>query len=197
GNKYRCDYLMAVSTNLKTIALELVEGWKPGGETEKIWTTPGPENAVLRSDREAINEVLGTLVHGLEAVRDLRIGVFLRKEAAKDRPRVAILRRSDNSLPMIIGNIAAAEKMLNTSQIATLVDGTGLSALDRILFDLQNARKALSAIDVPIAEALQDPQSRQKIVYAGTAVGFAIKTADQDFATAAGLSSGFSFSDGD
>ncbi len=197
GNLYRCDYLLAVAGNLRSIANELVIEWNPGSEAKSIWTMPGANNPVLKDNREAVNEVLGTIVHGLESVRDIRIGAFLRSEPSKDKPRLAIFRRSENTLRSISGNLDAIDKLIDAAELGSLVDAEGQVYLKNIRFDLQNAVRTLRGLPSEFTGLLNDPVAREKIVYVRTAVGFAIKTADQDFARSAGLSSGFSFSDGD
>ncbi|MEM7216328.1 MAG: imelysin family protein [Pseudomonadota bacterium] len=197
GDKFRCSYAATVSQNLAKIASILIDGWQANGDATKTWTVPGPDNPVLRSPKEAVNELLGTLVHGLESIRDLRIGAFLRKETSKDRPRVAIFRRSENTMTMIAANIAAIKRLLLQSGAQSLLSPEDGPIFDNIIFELENAERVANAIPEPLGNSITEPEHRDRLVYLRTSVGFAIGMLDQDFAAAAGLSSGFSFSDGD
>ncbi len=197
GDPFRCAYAQAITRNLQQISLELLDGWSDESAAMKLWTQPGPENPILREPREAVNELLGTLVHGLETIRDIRIGAFLKSESKKDRPRVALFRRSENTLLVTNANMLALKELLLKSGITTMLEEQDRALVDNVVFELQNAQRVLSGIEEPIADALANPESRNKLVYLKTSVSFAIGMLDEDIARAAGLSSGFSFSDGD
>ncbi|MEO0328251.1 MAG: imelysin family protein [Pseudomonadota bacterium] len=197
GDAFRCAYAQAASSNLSIIAREISQNWNDNGAAYKIWTNPGPANPVLKNQREGVNTLLGTLVHGLESIRDLRISAFLRSEPAKDRPRVALFRRSENTLMMISHNIEATRKLFSISDAKLLLSSDDKPLFDNVLFELENAQRMADSIQSPISVALQNPEQRAKIEYLKTSISFAIQMLDEDFAIAAGLSSGFSFSDGD
>ncbi|MEM9279042.1 MAG: imelysin family protein, partial [Pseudomonadota bacterium] len=197
GDRFRCNYAKTISRNLAEIAGELSNGWADNGPSTIIWTGPGPENPVLRTPREAVNELLGTLVHGLESIRDIRISAFLRAEASKDRPRVAIFRRSENTMNMISNNIGAVRRLLLESGAETLLEPEDRPVFSNVIFELENAERVAGMIPEPVGETIKDPEQRNRLSYLRTSIGFAIEMLDQDFAKAAGLSSGFSFSDGD
>ncbi|MEM9330616.1 MAG: imelysin family protein [Pseudomonadota bacterium] len=197
GDEFRCAYAYTVSQNLAGIAALLSQGWRQDASATEIWTSPGPQNAILRTPREAVNELLGTTVHALESIRDIRIGAFLRSEASKDRPRVAIFRRSENTMNMIHNNIVAVKNLLLVSGAENLLEQADKPILDNVIFELENAERAAKTISEPIGEAILQPEQRDRLSYLRVSIGFAIQTLDQDFASAAGLSSGFSFSDGD
>ncbi|MEM8650747.1 MAG: imelysin family protein [Pseudomonadota bacterium] len=197
GNKFRCNYATAVSMNISNISSELSDDWLDDSETMRIWGQPGPGNPVLKKDLEAVNELLGLMVHGLEAIRDIRIGAFLRSEAKKDRPRVAIFRRSENTVAVLENNIRAVRQLFEMSDAGLLLKEEDQGIYGNIVFELKNAENVAAQIPVPLSESLKDPDIRERIVYLRTSVNFAIEMLDQDFAKAAGLSSGFSFSDGD
>jgi predicted lipoprotein len=63
---------------------------------EQVWSNPGPDNPHYRTADESLTEVLNTLIHGLEMVRDVRIGGFLGETPENDKPKQAIYWRSDD-----------------------------------------------------------------------------------------------------
>ncbi|MEM7069765.1 MAG: imelysin family protein [Pseudomonadota bacterium] len=197
GNGFRCEYGQAVSQNLVNLSNELVTGWEDGGSAYSIWSSPGPDNPIIRTSKEAVNLVLGTLVHGLESIRDLRLGSFLKGEPKKDRPRVAIFRRSEITMRVLVSNIGAVKKLLVQSGAIDLLDNEDRYIVDNVVFELNQAERVASEIGDPIAKALESPGEREKLLYLKTSLTSAIVMLDQDFAKSAGLSSGFSFSDGD
>ena len=197
GNDFRCEFGLNVSTNINSIGNELVDLWQENSLASDVWTKPSYDNQVFKNPGEAVNELLATLVHGLERVRDIRIGSFLKKTAEKDRPRSALFRRSENTIPMIVSNIRALEALLVDSDAHLLLDEEDQAIAGSIIFELKNAAKIAQEIPEPLANSLQSDELRKKLIYLKLTLKFAIDMLDQDFAAAAGLSSGFSFSDGD
>ena len=197
GEAFRCNYAKAITANLRHISDVVSKEWADGSPATRTWTQPGNGNEILREPEEAVNALLGTLVHGLEAIKDIRIGAFLKKEAKKDRPRAAIFRRSGDTMNVIAGNIRAVNRLLQLSDSKRLLDEEFVPVVSNVIFELDQAETVSRGLTAPIGEVLGDPEERGKLEYLKTSLSFAIKTLDQDFASAAGLSSGFSFSDGD
>jgi len=196
-DEYRCKYGAAVAQNLTSIGQTLVDGWSKNAKATGIWTNPSEDNPVLRNSREAVNEILGTMVHGLEAVRDIRIGAFLRENVSKDRPRSALFRRSENTIPVIAANISSVEALLTQSNAGLLLSDENQVVLNNVLFQLNDAKSTVANITMPVPKALKDKTLRSKLEYLKLSLKFAITQLDEDFAKAIGISSGFSFSDGD
>ncbi|MBO6814971.1 MAG: peptidase M75, Imelysin [Rhizobiaceae bacterium] len=197
GDGFRCRYALAISENLKVISAGLSSGWSKTSDATAIWTDPGIDNPVLKSPAEAVNELLGTLVHGLENIKDVRIGAFLSGEGSRDRPKVALFRRSENTLMMIVENIRSVKTLLVQSEAKTLLDDSTKAIFTNVIFELDNAERVAASITRPVANALGDEEMRGRLEYVRTSLGYAIDILDQDFAQATGFSSGFSFSDGD
>jgi len=197
GNEFRCAYTQAIAVNLRGMSAEIREDWQAKDRTGQLWTEPGARNPILTSPREAVNELLGTLVHGLETIRDIRIGAFLKSDAERDKPRRALFRRSKNTLLIIGANIRAVRELLVQSELRGLMSPEDVPLVDNVIFELQNLELAVGSINEPVAEALENSKERKKLAYLLTSLNYAIRLFDEDIAQAAGLSSGFSFSDGD
>jgi len=197
GETFRCKFADTIATNLQDISAELVNAWKAEDGVKAQWKNPGNPNSVFRTDLEAVNELLGTAVHGLEAVRDIRLGAFLRKAPPSDRPKSALLWRSNNTIPAMIANVEMVAKLFETGGMDEMISNDEFGVINSIKFELSQVLSAMRAIDKPINLALKDADQREKLEYLKLALGFLLKRVDTEYANAAGLASGFSFSDGD
>lgn len=193
---FRCQFAKSVSGNLDAIALELTKAWNANGGIKSQWLNPGSKGSIFRNQREAVNEVLGTAVHGLEAVRDIRLGAFLRN-GKSDRPKSALFWRSNNTISVITANVEMVAKLFDAGGMNKLVVNDENGVMDAMRFEFKQVFSTLAAIDKPINLALQDEKQRKKLQYLKLVLGFLINRIDKEYSAVAGLSSGFSFSDGD
>lgn len=194
---FRCRYGKAISQNINQIALELVSGWQDGSLVATFWTTPNQDNPFYRNDQEALNRLIGTIIHGLEAIRDVRMGYFLRDVPNKDRPKSAVLRRSFNTMPMIAHGILGLEQIYHTSGLAQYLPEDQSSLASSMDFELIQATRTAGSFSGSVADIVADGKARDKLLYLRLALGFAIERLDREFAPALGLKAGFSFGDGD
>ncbi|MBC7284058.1 imelysin family protein [Hoeflea sp.] len=195
---HRCRFGQAAATNITTIAGKLIAGWQPGSDFLPIFLKPGPSNPLFRDDREGLSVLLGQMIHGLEAIRDTRIGAFLDTEnPSHDRAKSALYWRSEMTLPSISAGISGLEALFNQSGIEVVAQDMAPRLGDTIRFEFNQAIATADSLDAPIERLLADPQTREKLVYLAYAVKIIIGRLDQEFAQAGGLDVGFSFGDGD
>lgn len=194
---FRCKFAKTASANILLISGELQEYWKSGSAYSNNWLKSGNSNSVFANEQDAINEMLGVLVHGLQVFRDIRIGGFLKKEANYDRPKSAVLWRSKSTLPMLKANFEMLEALMEEGGLYSLVENDVNGTVNSLRFEFAQIKKTLNSINPPIASALQNEEQRAKILYMKNTLGFLIERIDGEFALMLGLSSGFSFSDGD
>ena len=197
GDAFRCQFANAASANLHSIAEDLSAAWQHDQQLRTIWNTPDETNRLFRTDKEAMNTVIGTLVHGLEAVRDTRIGVFLRETPDRDRPKSAPLRRSGSTMSSIAANLEGLEALFTRSRIETVLPEEFDYLGDAIRFEFQQGIKTAREMDAALPELLADAERREKLVYLNLSLGFLLNRLNGELAPAAGLSAGFSFGDGD
>ncbi len=194
---FRCRYGLAVSQNIHALSSELVSAWAEGGAVDKAWNSHGGDNPFAHDDREAMNLVLGTIIHGLELVRDVRIGAFLDVKDGKDKPKSALYWRSQNTMRTVAENLAALESIFEKSGLDAALPEDQAFIADSIRFDFRVAIDAAKALEMPVEELLSDEKARKKLAFVHATVGDLVHRFDQDFAIATGLASGFSFADGD
>lgn len=197
SGSFRCDFAKTASQNVEAISNEVLTSWNGGSAYTKGWMNAGTSNSVFANEQEAINELLGILVHGLGAVRDIRIGGFLNKEAKYDRPKSALLWRSQSTVPVLKANFEMLEALMVKGGLYSLVKEDLNGTVNSLQFEFMQINYALNSIEPPIVDALQDEDQRKKLVFLKNSLGYLIERIDGEFALMLGLSSGFSFSDGD
>ena len=195
---HRCAFGQAAATTTANLSAELSDGWEPGSAYLPVFLNPGPDNPLFRTDLEALNVVLGQMIHGLEAIRDTRIGAFLDHEnPARDRAKSALYWRSEMTLPSIRDGVAGFEELFTRSGIEVVAREAAPRLGDMIRFEFDQAIRTADRLDAPIEELLADPERREKLVYLAYAIRIVIGRLDREFAQAGGLAVGFSFGDGD
>lgn len=195
---HRCAFARAAATNLVNLSGELIAGWQDGSRYAPMFLKPGPGNPLFRTDQEALNLLLGQMIHGLEAIRDTRVRAFLNRENPDhDRPKSALYWRSEMTLPSIRANLEGLEALFNESGIEVVSKDMAPRLANTIRFEFRQAIRTAQSLEAPVATLLGDPQAREKLVYLDYTIKIIVGRLDQEFAQAGGLAVGFSFGDGD
>ena len=197
GNTFRCQYARTVAENLQHIAGVIDSAWSNDDQLIEDFLKPSSTNPNYLSDKEAMNTLVGTIIHGLQGIRDARIGVFLRAPKAKDRPKSAPLWRSQSTTVLLAANLQGLEQLFIQSQISQLLPAQTNGIESSLLFDFRQSINTAQTLDSPIADILANPEQRERMSYLNLAIGFVIDRLNNEFSPATGLSTGFSFNDGD
>jgi hypothetical protein len=197
GDDFRCRYLRAAAENLQTIAVHLRQQWGNEKLGTRTWLAPGLGNPWFRGDREAATLILGTVIHGLEEVKDGRLRAFLRTSADRDRPARAIYRRSANTMLSITENLVGLKSLFDASAVEAGLPAELARLAAAVRFELDQAIETSRSLRLPIEEMLADSGPREKLVYLKLTIDHAIDKLDDDFLSAMDMQSGFSFGDGD
>jgi predicted lipoprotein len=196
-NGFRCRYGAAAAGNLANVAKELSDIWDAPDGIAKTWEQPGPDNIAFRTGGEAITGLLGILVHGSEAVRDQRIETFYKGADKVTFPKQALYWRSENTWPTIGANLQGLSVLLDTSGMVAL-----LAEKDRpVVAAIQAQFKAMTALTTKVTpdleKAVSNPAERKKLDTLLADGKDVIAKLNDGYGGAIGLSSGFSFADGD
>ena len=195
---HRCAFAKAAATNLVNLSGEIIAGWSDDTGLVPVFRKPAADNPLFRTDQEALNLLLGQMIHGLEAIRDTRINAFLNKEnPAHDRPKSALFWRAGMTLPSIRADLEGLEALFNESGIEIVSKSAAPRLADSIRFEFRQAIRTAQSLEAPVSELLGNPQTRDKLLYLDYAIKIIIDRLDQEFAQAGGLAVGFSFGDGD
>lgn len=194
---FRCRYGRAVARNIEGIAGELADLWDAPDGIQRAWKEPGPDNPLFRNEREAMTALLGILVHGAEMVRDQRIETFYKGKNKPTFPRQAIFWRSGNTWTMIKGNLEGLQDLVHTSSMADLLSEDLRSIIRSVDFVLKSLLRVTGEMDPDIEAAVSDTAQRQKLDFLLVNGRDLISRLNDQYGGAIGLTSGFSFSDGD
>ncbi len=194
---FRCRYGTAIAGNIANVAKELTGLWNAPDGAAQHWTQPGPDNPVFRDEREALVALLGILVHGSEAIRDQRIETFYKGPDKADFPRTAIYRRSGLTWKSISTNIAAVQGLLHTANMTDLLPPDQRSIVSSIDFLAKSMIRVAGGIEPDVEKALDNKEQRAKVDYLLLNGKDLIYRLNDQYGGAIGLSSGFSFADGD
>lgn len=197
-SSHRCAFAEAAATNLVNLSGEIIAGWQDGSALVTAFLAPGTDNPLFRTDQEALNLLLGQMIHGLEAIRDIRLSAFLDKQnAARDRPKSALFWRSGITLRSVVANLEGLRTLFDESGLEIVSKAMAPRLADTIRFEFGQAIRTAASLDAAVSELLANPETREKLVYLDYAIKIIIDRLDQEFAQAGGLAVGFSFGDGD
>jgi predicted lipoprotein len=193
GDPHRCAFAGAIAANMQSIAAAIMAGWAPESEAASRWT-------VGRDAEEAaalLNQIIGTLVHGVDAVRDMRIRGFVDVAGTGGKPRQALFWRSQMTGPVIAANLAGLRVIFEESAVEGLLPADVSSIADSIRFEFNEVVDLARPLHGSPEAMLADKDQRARLVLLDTVIDSLAERIDTQFAPATGLSSGFSFSDGD
>lgn len=195
ADSYRCRFALAVSANLANIASELAAGWSESGTARKSWLALG--NNASDDSRLAVETLLSTQVHGLEAIRDLRLRRFVGEEGGTSRPKRALFWRSQVTLPVIARNLTFLEALFAAGMTDILPGDTRETIQGAVGFEFTQAIGAAGALEGPVDDLVKDEAKLKRLRYLDLLLGSLIERFDQQYAGAVGITAGFSFADGD
>jgi len=194
---FRCRYGRAVSQNIEELASELVALWDAPDGVQRHWKQPGPDNPLFRTEQEAMTALLGILVHGAEMVRDQRIETFYKGADRPAFPKQAIFWRSQNTWTMVDGNLEGLRDLILTSELVELLPSDQRSIIGSIDFVLKSLSRVVKTLDPDVEAIVGAPAGRQKLDFVLVNGRDLINRLNDDYGSAIGPTSGFSFSDGD
>lgn len=193
ANSFRCRYARAIVQNLATISDRLNAQWR-----DKVdFANPGPSNPAYRTKQEVLNEIIGVLTHGFEAIRDTRLKPMLGNDASSARPKLAPYWRSDLTIASIHANFNGLHKLFEQSRIAGLLPPETASLHNSVMFEFANADRAFAQVTLPLEQAVADARQHGALDYAVILTQSLQRLIGQDMSQSLGLSVGFSSADGD
>jgi predicted lipoprotein len=196
-NSYRCRYGAAVAGNIANVAKEISDIWDAPDGIAKSWEKPGPNNPDFRTGGEAMTALLGILVHGAEAVRDQRIETFYKGADKVKFPKQALFWRSENTWASIRGNLEGLSTLLDKSGMVELLQEKDRPIVAATQTQLKSLIELTGKITPDLEKAVEDAGERKKLDTMLASSKDVISKLNDGYGGAIGLSSGFSFADGD
>ena len=155
--------------------------------------------SAYRSTREVLEELVGALSHGTEAIRDTRLLPFVGRADEAPRPRAALFWRSGLTLRSLAANFEGLRRLFEGSGLADIAPDAGNARYIReaTLFEFGNAARALGLVVDDIEPALADDGQLQALRYLVIVTQSLQSLFGEQLPAALGLSVGFSSLDGD
>nr|QIQ10662.1 hypothetical protein GAGBIFFJ_00021 [uncultured bacterium] len=198
GSGYRCSYGLAVAGAIRRTARELKHAWmaEPGIATRML--SPTADDPDYRTTEEVLEDLVGAMAHGTEAIRDTRLLPFIGRDGAAPNARAALYWRSGMTMPDIGAEFAGIADLLRVSRIGEAGGADGIWASDAATFEFRNVVRALGVITGPtLADALADPKQLQGLRYLVILSQSLNTLFGERLSAALKLSVGFSSLDGD
>jgi predicted lipoprotein len=197
ADSYRCSYGRAVATNIEIMAAEIRTAWLDHRGIAFQWGNPSPDNPLYRTNEEALRELLGIMVHGLENVRDVRLDGFLGDKPGDDKPKLAIYWRSGGTVISLRSAMVGMRSLFDTSGLATLLGQEQSWIAQSISFEFEHAQGFLDLGSGPIADSLTNETKRQALATFRLITSHLSDLIGVTVAGQLGISAGFSSLDGD
>lgn len=197
ADSFRCTFGNAIAGNIHHIAVELDAEWRtPNGIAQRL-TSPQADDPEFRTHRDVVNKLVGTLAHGLEALKDIQLNPVLGSSKEKAREKRALFWRSQMALKSVRAGFSGLRALYTASGIGADLAEEHRWIDEALLFDFANVDKALASINPPVSTALGDDELYEKLRYISVVSLTLRNLVAQDLAIALGLSIGFSSLDGD
>jgi predicted lipoprotein len=196
-DSYRCHYGASVAAAIDRIADEVQAAWAdPAGFSRRL-VAPAAADADYRSAREVLEELVGAMSHGAEAVRDTYLLPFLGRDGAAPKPRSAPLWRSNGTPALAAGALEGIAGMAAAMPLGVVAGEKGPFIAQAIAFEGTNVRRAAAAVTGSVEAALADPHQLQGYRYLVVLTQSLQDLIGTELSAALGLSVGFSSLDGD
>ncbi|PTW59065.1 hypothetical protein C8N35_108101 [Breoghania corrubedonensis] len=195
--EFRCGYADAIGDNLVSISDGIATEWEAPDGYAALLLAPGPDNIAFRSDQEAASQVLGGLTTGLQIVRDQWIGPILGQGPGKPKPRMALFRRSGNSLVMIRAGVEGVKDYLAALEVEPMLDEEYAWMGSSLQFELSSALKTLGEMKEPLTKTLRKREAYDKLAFIDVVLDGVRDSAGEELAVALKIQVGFNALDGD
>lgn len=193
---FTCAYASSIAGNIASIADEINAGWQDPEGYSKVLLSPGPDNDLYRTDKEALEAVYNILATGLTVARDQNLLPALGKSAETAKPRRIPFSRSGNGILFLSSELKGIEAALSSMDLKPMVSSDYEWLFDTAGFEFRNAQNALSALTPPIRQTL-DKKGYGKLAVLSIILKSVRELVAPEMAGALGLAGGFNALDGD
>ncbi len=197
GDPYRCAYGAAVAGNIEQISADVSQAWEKADGFAALWANPGPQNALYHNGGEAVTQLLGVFIEGLEITRDVRLKGFLGANAKADKPKQAIFWRSQYTTRSLAGNLTGMDALFQASRLGEALPEDTRWMAETAHIQFTNGAAAARAVTGPIEEVLTDPARRAGLERVLQITSSLSDLFGSKVTAAFGLTAGFSSLDGD
>lgn len=158
----RRQYIAALALDIQRQSEILVAAWDPSsGDFRDEFVAAGQTSTTYKKLEDAIDEIVGAMVLLATTVEDKKVGNPAGIPNATPRPENVEAQLSESSIPDLLDNLDSIENTYrcdfggrSANGLRFLVLRTSPEIDYEILHSIDNARRALEAIPVPLQEAV-------------------------------------------
>lgn len=160
---FACAYAMAIAARLKATAEELAGAYRSGEGQTGLLLAPSPENALVHTPQEAVENVFNALLTGLAVLRDQVLERVLEPGAPASRAERAPFVRSGNEFTYLAAGLSGLNEAVAAGKFVEAAPQEGRWLKNSIAFETKLAADTLDGFDVPLAQVLADEERRKRL----------------------------------
>ena len=191
----RCRVMRAISRNMADISLQVLNEWQSGESPHRqLVATAATGNAAYRDSAAVSARLFNSLRTQLELMLEQKLKAPMGPSAERARGTKSESWRSGQSLSNLEHNLDGVSLLIRTAFLSRLA-ASRLS--DRIETQLAQCGQALAQIELPLHEAVTDPEQRTRIEALMQAFSVLRDSLTGELAPALEIPLGFNSLDGD
>lgn len=194
---FRCRYGAAIGANLAGLASGVAAAWNASNGIADRLMGPKPADPTYRAQADVVAEIVGTLVHGIEAMRDLRLKPALGAGPHAAKPNLFLYRRSSLTASALAANVEGFAALFGAARLADLLAPEQRWIGPSAELEFETVSSTLARVRTPLADAVSDPDSYRTLSALVVETSGLQDLFDRQMAPALGVSAGFSSLDGD
>lgn len=196
----RCLFAETVAANVAFHASAIAAEWQAAEGFQKILTDTGPDNPIYRNDKEALQEILKSVVEILEINGSSKLHGSLNDDISKIKPRNAPFWRSDLTIDSLKASLLSLMELQNAMNLQSLLKDEDRWAARQIDFEAQQVVKTydlLMAKNLNWQKLLADPKGYELLKYSTIPLQGIEDEFSESYPEMLGLKLGFNSLDGD
>jgi predicted lipoprotein len=197
AGRYRCAYARAIAANLATLSSELQRAWAPNSPMAREFSAPAATQTLYRSRDEVATEAIKALSTALQYSRDIKLLPALGAAVDDARGQRAPLWRSGLTQRALAASTLAMHDFYAAGNFAPALSPDSRWIDDTLKSESEVALEDFKAVLLPFEQAVQDTDSRERLVHAALVLKNMQSIVVELLAPALGINIGFNALDGD
>lgn len=194
---YRCRYGAAAAAGIADVASAMRDEWDDPDGISRELIAPTLADTQYRSVREVLEELVGQMTFGIEAIRDQRILPVIGRDRFDPKPKSALFWRSGMTIEVIRKNFEGLADLYALSRIGAAGEGDSTWLENSVAYAFGNTFATLDKVSDLIDAALTDPAQVRALETLLEHTSTLQNLIGSNTATVLNLSVGFSSLDGD
>ncbi len=196
----RCLFAETVAANVAFHATAIVSEWQAAEGFQKTLTDTGPDNPIYRTDKEALQEILKSVVEMLEINGSSKLHGSLNDDISEIKPHNAPFWRSNLTLDSLKSSLLSILDLQKSMELKSLLKEEDRWAARQVDFEAEQVLKTydlLMARKLDWQQLLADPKGYELLRYSLIPLQGVEDEFSESYPEMLGLKLGFNSLDGD